>query len=121
MQSNREKVYQYRQLGWKYKDIAKELGISHQRVHQIYTGYGTKDYKKGEYRFCNFETWDEFLKHKSNSLYYEFLVKQYGKDKAEYIWDCRNFTTELNIWSKVKNYKPKDPLCLVDEGNQLWD
>jgi hypothetical protein len=66
---------------------------------------------------------------KDTSLYYELLVKNYGKEYADRCWQNRialeqkyDFSVEkdtsfCNIWLQVKDYKPKDPLCLIGDLN----
>lgn len=62
---------------------------------------------------------DKDLDKKENSLYYSLLVKQYGQDKADYIWDQRlknDFSID-SLWKEVKNYKPKDKINLIGDLN----
>lgn len=101
-------------MGYTFKDIGSVFGTSHQRIQQIYK----KHYGTGQEYNLDWETWDEALKSKQKSLYYTLLVKHYGKEMAERIWKDREDPQDFNIWSKVKNYKPRDP-TLIKEFNKL--
>lgn len=107
-------IVKKRHLGYTFNEIGQELGISHQRVHQLYKL--SKSFESTYNKDHEFDDWEDIYQTRENSLYYSILIKQYGKEKADYIWDCRNF--DLNIWNKVKNYKVRDPLCLVGEEYQ---
>lgn len=104
-------IVKKRQSGYTLKEIAQELGISHQRVHQLYKH--SKLFENTHHTEHLKEDYDEIYASKEYSYYYEVLTKQYGKEKADFIWDCRNFE-HLDIWNHVKHYKPKNPLVAID-------
>lgn len=62
---------------------------------------------------------------KDSSLYYELLVKTKGKQFADRCWQQRlDYDKKYNyndpwydLFKSVKNYKPRDPLCLIGDWN----
>ncbi len=106
-----------RQAGYTIREIGTELGISSQRVHQLY-----KHSKLFEPRHNSShleKDYDEIYAQREYSYYYTILLKQYGKEKADFIWDCRNFEESIGF-EKALKYKPKNPLVAIGEGNYRY-
>lgn len=76
---------------------------------------------KGHFRsFYPPADWDRLLESKEYSLYYSILLKQYGQERADYIWGQRDWDKERqeDLFQLVKDYKPKNKLNII--GDLSW-
>lgn len=72
---------------------------------------------KGQ-RDIPFPNWEDAFENKTNSIYYEILVKKYGQKKADKYWKLRDWRVRYhdgldNIYPQVIDYHPRNILNVI--------